>query len=412
MNELYTITSSTYLAISAVGIAFLVYGAMGQLFERFSLTSAMFFTLTGGFVGPLGVDAVSSDGSRVLLRVYAELTLALVLCTQAARIDFRAFRRVLTVPLRLLSIGLPASMMLGFVLAVVVFPDMIWLEAAILSVILAPTDADLARPITSTEGLPEKVILGVEIESGMNDGLCLPLLLALAALTLTSESRESLSPFFILEFLASEFGVGLLVGVILSIFFVGIARGTHGQFFVGGSWRVLPFASLALSSFGVAQWLGGSGLIASFAAGCVVSFDDQKRRFKLIDETESLANIVSSLAWIAFGVLLVPLVANNLSGSVVIYAFASVFLVRTLSVLISLGFSGMPKADRLFMAWFGPKGLATVAFMMLLVDRGVISERSPITSVVALTVACSIFLHGISAKPLSGFLLSHVSKRC
>ena len=337
--------------------------------------------------------------------VTAELApLALVLCTQAARIDFRAFRRVLTVPLRLLAIGLPASMMLGFVLAVAVFPDMIWLEAAILAVILAPTDADLARPITSTDGLPEKVILGVEIESGLNDGLCLPLLLALAALAFASESSEPLPPLFVLNFLASELGIGLLVGVVLSMVFIGIARGTHGRFFVGGSWRVLPFASLALSSFGLAQWLGGSGLIASFAAGCLVSFDDQKRRFKLIDETECLANIVSSLAWIAFGVLLVPLVADNLSSSVVIYAFASVFLVRTLSVLISLGFSGLPKTDRLFVAWFGPKGLATVAFMMLLIDRGVIPETSPTVSVVSFTVACSICLHGVSARPFATLL--------
>lgn len=400
MIDSYTVTQSTYLALATVGVAFLVYGGLGRLLDRLSFSSAMFFLLVGIAASTIGFGTISAEAAGLLLRFYAEVTLAIVLCTESARMDFRALRRDLGTPVRLITIALPASIVLGTIAAWLMLPGIGWVEAALLAVVLAPTDADLARPVATNPDVPEEVALGIEVESGLNDGICVPLLLTLGALAVGAQSDGAAAP-MLLRFLFEEIGIGTGIGVAVGFAFIWFANTTKGRFFVVGSWLLVPFVALALSSFALAQSLGGSGFIAAFVAGVVVSFDNQKRRFRLIETSEGLANVLSALTWIAFGVFCIPIVWASATWSMVALSILFLTAVRMGPVLVALIASGLPTGQRAFVGWFGPRGLASIAFLMLLLDEGVITTDGPIFEVTVLTVAGSIVLHGISAGPLA-----------
>lgn len=403
MIDRYTVTQSTYLALATVGVAFLVYGGLGRLLNRLSFSSAMFFLLVGVAASTVGLGTISAEAAGLLLRIYAEVTLGIVLCTESAKMDFRALRRDLGTPVRLIAIALPASIVLGAIAAWLILPGIGWVEAALLAVVLAPTDADLARPVATNPDVPEEVALGIEVESGLNDGICVPLLLTLGALAVGSQSDEAAAP-MLLRFLSEELGIGTVVGATVGFAFIWFANTTKGRFFVVGSWLLVPFVALAISSFALAQSLGGSGFIAAFVSGVVVSFDNQKRRFKLIETSEGLANVVSALTWIAFGVFCIPIVWASATWSMAVLSILFLTAVRMGPVMVALIASGLPASQRAFVGWFGPRGLASIAFLMLLLDEGVIATDGPIFEVTVLTVAASIVLHGISAGPLSAMI--------
>lgn len=402
MIDSYSVTQSTYLALATVGVAFLVYGGLGRLLDRLSFSSAMFFLLVGVAAGTVGFGTISAEAAGLLLRIYAEVTLSIVLCTESARMDFRALRRDLGTPVRLITIALPASIVLGTIAAWLMLPGIGWVEAALLAVVLAPTDADLARPVATNPDVPEEVAIGIEVESGLNDGICVPLLLTLGALAVGAQSDGAAAPMLLHFF--EEIGIGTGVGVAVGFAFIWFANTTKGRFFVVGSWLLVPFVALALSSFALAQSLGGSGFIAAFVAGVVASFDNQKRRFKLIETSEGLANVLSALTWIAFGVFCIPIVWASATWSMVALSILFLTAVRMGPVLVALIASGLPPGQRAFIGWFGPRGLASIAFLMLLLDEGVITTDGPIFEVTVLTVAGSIVLHGLSAGPLSAMI--------
>ncbi len=403
MTDSYTVTQSTYVALATVGVAFLVYGGLGRLLDRVSFSSAMFFLLVGVAASPVGFGTISSDAAGSLLRFYAEVTLAIVLCTESARMDFRALRRDLGTPVRLITIALPASIALGAIAAWLTLPGIGWVEAALLAVVLAPTDADLARPVATNPDVPEEVAIGIEVESGLNDGICVPLLLTLGALAVGSQSDEAAAP-MLLRFLSEELGIGTGVGAAVGFAFIWFANTTKGRFVVVGSWLIMPIVALAISSFALAQSLGGSGFIAAFVSGVVVSFDNQKRRFKLIEASEGLANVVSALTWISFGVFCVPVVWAAVSWPMMVLSILFLTALRMGPVMLALVSSGLTKSERAFVGWFGPRGLASIAFLMLLLDEGVITIDGPIFQITVLTVVASIVLHGVSAGPLAALI--------
>lgn len=410
MTETYSVTQSTYVAFSTVGAAFLLYGALGRFLDRVSFSSATFFLIAGIVASPIGFGTIPTEAAGSLLRIYAEVTLAIVLCTESAKMDFRALRLGLITPARLITVALPASIVLGALLALMLFPNFAWLEAALLGVILAPTDADLARPVVANPDVPEDVTLAIEVESGLNDGICVPLLLTLGLLAVGQQTAQGVTS-KLLHSLAEEIGIGTAVGVSVGLAFVVFANVTRGRYFVTGSWLLVPFVALALFSFAMAQSLGGSGFIAAFAAGVVVSFDGQKRRYKLIEASEGLANILSALTWISFGVFCFPMIRAGVTWPMIAYALLSLTVVRMVPVMTALITSQMPTSNRAFVAWFGPRGLASVAFLILLLDEGVIAIGGSIFQVTVLTVTASIVLHGFSAGPLAKLISQHTSEQ-
>jgi len=181
---------SAVFAVALVGFAFAV---LSRRIEAGPLSAPIIFTATGIAIGPLGLGLIDVSDSA-LLEVVATTTLALVLFEDAASIKFQGaerrslMRRVTT---RLLGLALPVTILAGAFLGKLVFPDLAWAEAFVLALVLAPTDAALSQPVFSAKGLPGPVQNALDAESGLNDGICLPLLLM--ALAISVEGFDMLS---------------------------------------------------------------------------------------------------------------------------------------------------------------------------------------------------------------------------
>ena len=168
--------------LAIIAAALLVVAGVSRRLTDTSITPAMVFVLIGLAVGPLVFDELTVSSTQATVRTVAEATLAVVLFADASRIKLRLLRHEYAVPLRLLAVGLPLTIVLGAVLAAVMFTHLIAAEAVVLAVLLAPTDAALGQAVVSEPRLPSRIRQGLNVESGLNDGICVPLLLiALAA---------------------------------------------------------------------------------------------------------------------------------------------------------------------------------------------------------------------------------------
>ena len=231
------------------------------------VTPAMVFVLVGVLVGPLVIDEVTAAPTGAGVRTLAEATLAVVLFADASRIKPRVLSREYAVPLRLLGIGLPLTIALGAVLAALIFDQLNATEAIVLAILLAPTDAALGEAVVTEPRLPSRIRQGLNVESGLNDGICVPLLLI--ALAAADVEDKSTSGHHALSIVAEQIGYGILGGRRGRAGRRRPRRGRHRRDLITGSWlQVIPVAAAGLA-YGIAAALGGSGFIAAFVAGAI-----------------------------------------------------------------------------------------------------------------------------------------------
>ena len=168
-------------SLTTVALALIAVAAVSKRLSGSPITPAMVFVSIGLLVGPKVLDEINIASTSSTVRALAEATLALVLFSDASRIDLRALRRGASVPLRLLGIGLPLTIALGALAAAVIFGELTFWEAVIVGVILAPTDAALGQAVVTEPRVPTRIRQGLNVESGLNDGICVPLLFAAVA---------------------------------------------------------------------------------------------------------------------------------------------------------------------------------------------------------------------------------------
>src|SRR4051812_6820338 len=225
----------------------------------------MLFVAIGLLAGPKVLDGIDLESFSGAVRSLAEATLALVLFSDASRIDLGQLRREVGLPLRLLGIGLPLTIALGAVAGAVIFDQLSLEEALILAVVLAPTDAALGQAVVTQLRVPARIRQGLNVESGLNDGICVPLLFAAVAVAdVQSEISEGRSAGTLL---LEEIGYGVVGGVTGGLLVAAIVIYAGRAELIDGAWRqVIPAAGAALA-YGTASALGGSGFIAAFVAG-------------------------------------------------------------------------------------------------------------------------------------------------
>src|SRR4051812_18225672 len=247
------------VALALVGVA-----AISRRLSGTPVTPAMLFVAIGLLVGPKALDGVDVESSSAAVRSLAEATLTLVLFCDASRIDLATLRRGAAVPLRLLGIGLPLTIALG-ALAAVIFGQLSFWETVIVAVVLAPTDAALGQAVVSDPRVPQRIRQGLNVESGLNDGICVPLLFAaVAAADVESHIAEGRDA---RTLLLEELGYGVLGGVAAGLLIAAIIIHAGRRELIAPAWRpVIPVAGAALA-YGIAVGLDGSGFIAAFVAG-------------------------------------------------------------------------------------------------------------------------------------------------
>ncbi len=383
-----------------VGGALLAYALFSRRLAGSPLTPAIAFVVVGVVVGSGALDLLQVPIGSGELRSLAEVTLALVLFTDASRLDSRKVLHDWRLPWRLLALALPLTIVVGGALAALAFPDLGLFEAVALAVLLAPTDAALGQTVVSDKRLPGVLREGLSVESGLNDGICVPLLLGALSL---AEAEQS--PGFGGE-IASDFVVQITVAVLVGAL-VGLAVGAlvrladrRGWIDVGW-WRVVPLVATALAYLAT-DALGGSGFIAAFVAGLaygrLLPRDDAYRSTELAEEVGSY---LSAVTFLFFGAVLVPPALRALDVMTVVYAVLSLTLVRMLPVALSLAGTGARWPSRALVGWFGPRGLATVVFALTVVEEFDVPGTARIVDVATVTVLLSVLAHGLSASPLT-----------
>jgi NhaP-type Na+/H+ or K+/H+ antiporter len=393
----------TQPAFAALMILVLAWAVVSRLLAGMNVTGAQVFVVAGYVLanptwGPLEVDVETGA-----IHLLAELTLALLLFSDAARVNLSQLRRDFGVPVRLLGVGLPLSVLLGSLLAAWMFDDFSWAVAGFVGAALAPTDAALSAQVITDERIPLRLRRTLNVESGLNDGIATPIvvfMLAVAADQLGVSGHSDSAEGSVLLDLA----VGVLVGVAIGLVSaVVIVAGSRRHWIVAGGRRVAVLAT-ALASFSLAVALDGNGFIAAFVAGIAFGSrlpEDVVEQGDVVELPELLGELLALGVWFLFGAALVPIAFEHLSVSIVVYALLSLTVIRIGPVAIALVRAGLDRSTVLFVGWFGPRGLASVVFALLAIEElgeSAVVDRA--VAVVALTVLLSVVLHGVSAGPL------------
>jgi len=374
--------------------------------ERTPINGALLFAAFGLALGPLGLGILSLNVDTEGLSTLAELTLALVLFTDAANANLGVLKKSFHIPQRLLLIGLPLTILLGFGVGVLLFDGLTLLEIAILATMLAPTDAALGKAVVTNEAVPSNIREGLNVESGLNDGICVPILFVFLALV-TATGTETSTPVLAMKLVAEEIGIGVAVGVGLTVLGSWLLKVFADRGWITETWRQLPVPALAVACFAVAQWLGGSGFIAAFAGGLLFGGLTKHHKHRLLLAAEGTGDTLALITWVVFGAAVVGQAVGSFSWEVVLYAVLSLTVVRMLPVFLVLAGMQLRTDEKLFMGWFGPRGLASIVFAVIVLNEH-LAGGSTIISTVVCTIALSVIAHGLSANPLVTALAARI----
>jgi sodium/hydrogen antiporter len=376
----------------------LIYSVIAGRVERSLISGPIVFIAVGFLLGPdvLGVLRINISGEG--LRILAELTLAMVLFTDAANADFSLVRRNLGLPERLLLIGLPLTIVLGFLLAAIVFPSLATLEIALLATILAPTDAALGKPVVTHPAVPAVMREALNLESGLNDGICVPIVVLLLGLAVGTQI-EGEPIVHVARVVVEEIGIGVIVGIGLTWLATLMLRFAQRRGWIGEHWVEVPIVALAAACFAAAQAVGGSGFIACFVGGLLLSGLGPSHEKQLLRGAEHMGEALALLTWVVFGGIVVARLIDRVTWPAVIYAVLSLTAIRMLPVFLCLIGTRTSTSDKLFIGWFGPRGLATIVFAVLVLDEK-LSGNDTIVLAAGWTVLLSVIAHGVTANPL------------
>ena len=389
-----------YLDLVIFAVFILVYSTVAGAVERTWVSGAIIFTAFGLLIGPVGLDLISFKADREAIRTLAELTLALVLFTDAAGADMEVLRKYERLPIRLLLVGLPLTILLGFGVGALLFQKLSLFEVALLATMLAPTDAALGKAVVTNEAVPDAVRQGLNVESGLNDGICVPVLLLFLALA-TGKVDEGGHWQLAMKLVVEEIGIGLAVGLLLTVLAVSLLKFAKRRNWLTEIWIQIPIVALAVACFAAAQFLGGSGFIAAFSGGLLFGILAKQHREEFLRSAEGTGDTMALITWVIFGAAVVSKAIGNFSWVIVLYAILSLTLIRMSPVFFSLSGLRVNTEGKLFIGWFGPRGLASIVFAVI-----VLNANLPNGGVLAMTVVCtvilSIILHGLSANPWAG----------
>jgi sodium/hydrogen antiporter len=375
----------------------LVYGLIAKRIEKTAISGPFLAVVVGLLAGPLVLDLIDLKLGIENYRVIAELTLALVLFTDASNTDIRVLIKNVTIPSRLLLIGLPLTIALGIMGGKLLFNGFSWIELGILSTLLAPTDAALGKPVVTNSRVPSRIRESLNVESGLNDGICVPVLFLLMAL-FSAQTGEGIGFRDGLLLFAEEIGIGLAFGLGVTFIMDRVIHYSENHGWISKSWRTILIIALSFLCFTSAQLAGGSGFIACFTGGLLYSAINRKYKHDLLEEAEGAGDTLSMFTWIIFGSVVIAENLRFFTWNIIVYAFLSLTVIRMLPVIISLINTGLTRKEKLFISWFGPRGLASIVFAIIIFDIG-LPHKGTIILTAACTILLSIILHGITANP-------------
>jgi NhaP-type Na+/H+ or K+/H+ antiporter len=384
-------------SLALVAAIFLVYATLSRRLNGTSITAPIVFVGAGFVFGAEGLGWLHLEASRHTISALAEATLVVVLFSDASRVDLRALRREYAVPARLLGIGLPLTIVAGAVVGAFLLPNVTWIEAVVLAIVLAPTDAALGQAVVTDEELPSRIRQGLNVESGLNDGLCVPLLAIAVAIAQTDAGQ--MTGAHGARLVVEAIGWGIFGGVTAGVVAAYALRAGTERGWIEGHWmQVVPVAA-AVGAFGIADQLGGSGFIAAFVGGLV--FGALARPgVNTAAFSEEVGAVLNGVTLIVFGAVVMADVWSSIGLVDVMYAVLSLTIVRMVPVAIAMLGSRARRPTVVFLGWFGPRGLASIVFGVVVIEEAALPHTSALVAL-TVTIAMSVVAHGVTAAPLA-----------
>jgi len=394
-------------------LAALVTG-LARLFGRWYISMPMVFVLAGIIIGPTITAAITIQPDTESVQFLAELTLALILFTDASGLSLRQVSDDANLPGRLLGIALPLIILLGAVIGWLLYPELPLGYGLLVAAILAPTDAALGLPIYSNPRMPVRIRRALNIESGLNDGIASPFVILFLSLTL-AEENILLGQWF--EEALLELGLAILTGIIVGYVAGIFLLAAENRRWTTDMWSKISIMAVALACYFLSIGIGGNGFVAAFVGGITFGHASKHKLAEQTEFAEASGTLMSLLVWTIFAALFISPQAflRNPTSDIlraILYAVLSLTVVRMLPVAISMIGTGLRRDTVLLMGWFGPRGLASVVFGLLAAgafeEAG--STMQPLALLVPLTVLISVFAHGLSAQPLVNWYSRRLSE--
>lgn len=400
-----------HIIILTIALLVLIYGYISKALTAINISGPMFFTGLGLLISPLGLDVSQVDINAEFVTIIVEIALVLVLFSDAALLDIKLLWRSWKIPARLLLVGLPITIIFATYTAQFIFPNEPHLHMLLLALLLTPTDAALGKAVVSDPLVPKNIRSTINVESGLNDGIIFPLVITVLAMITSGLTEANAGDTEWFRYVLKQVGFGIVFGAGIGYFGAKLSMVSVGKKWMVDSYQNLIPIGLAILSFYLAEYFHGNGFIAAFFAGLLAGNTSKQAREHIEDFAESEGELLVLISFFLFGLAFVPKVIEFVTVEVCLYAFLSLTFLRMLPVMFSLLGSELDNkkldlSTLAFIAWFGPRGIASILYVLIVAHevKGIEGAGfETLYATVMVTVFLSILVHGITAQPLANW---------
>jgi len=390
------------LGLGLIALAIILYGLVSGRLQKSIITPPMAFALFGLFLGPLVLNIFHFEIESEFIKILAEVTLVLILFSDASRIHLRTLRSNFQIPTRMLLIGLPLTLVIGSGVAWMLFGEFMFWEAALLAALLAPTDAALGQAVVSNPKVPVRMRQALNVESGLNDGLALPFVLFLLEMANIEPAMHTLSHW--LGFIFQQVLLGIGMGVLLGFAGGKLIEKASRSGAMNHVFMEISSIALAVSCFAFAELVGGNGFIAAFIGGLTLGNVSKVACECLYEFAEAEGQLLTLITFLVYGSGMVIFAVHQPDMNwpiVILFSLLSLTLIRMIPISLSLVGMKLKVQSHLYLGWFGPRGIASILFGLIVLEETGIVHREEIFAIVMTTVFFSIFAHGLTAWPFA-----------
>jgi NhaP-type Na+/H+ or K+/H+ antiporter len=374
-------------ALLVFGTLLTVVAALSGVIRGTALSASVLSVGLGILLASVGLLHVDPKSPAIVELI--ELALALTLFSDGMFVERELLRSNRGAVLRALALAMPITLVLLALVGKALFPALTWAEAFLLGAVLSPTDPVVTSAVVTSSRVPARVRHTLNLESGLNDGLALPFVLFFLVLAQPGGDAGGEA-----AKLAGQAVVGGILGVGL-----GVLGGKLHPHLPGGGltarYEGIYAIGFALAAFGLAEVTWGNGLIAAFVCGIAMAASEGECPEGFVDFAESASTIFQVLTFFVFGALIVSTGFHDSIPAVIVFVAFAILVARPVAVLVSLVGTAVSRAERLFMAWFGPKGVASMLFALLVLKSSV-AERSLVFDIASIVIVASIVVHGLT----------------
>ncbi len=393
------------LAVVAIALVALLYATFSKRIHAWPVSAPMIFVGAGMLLSGDALSVVSFDIEPSFMHHLAEFTLVFLLFADASTVNIRALRKGLSLPVRLLLFGLPLTILAGVGVGMALFPTWPIASLLVLAAILAPTDAALGQAVVEDPRLPEGLRRGLLVESGLNDGIAVPVVVTGIALSSMMEGEGGLL------FGVLQITVGPVVGVACGWAGGRLLDWARARDFVAESQAGLVGLAIAALSYALAEVAHGNGFISVFVSGMTIGAVAPSACTRIHTFVEREGQVLVFLVFTFVGCLYAFPAIRDATAAHWLYAALSLTVVRMVPVALALMGSGLHSWSRVIAAWFGPRGIATVVFAIVVLEAEHMEMSETVFSIAMLTVSMSVVAHGVTAAPAAALYAKYCSPK-